>query len=115
MTKTADRLRELRLSLGLTQKDFAKSLGIKHTTYNGYETGNHQPKSDVLLAISQKYNVTIDYLLGKSKNPTPDDGNGAFNPTPRQKALLELVDGMDDKALDTVLDIIKNVKKLKEE
>ena len=53
----------------MTQKDFAASLGIGQTTYNGYETGAREPKSDFWIAIAQKYGVTIDYLMGFSNDP----------------------------------------------
>ena len=66
MNSTADMLRRLRESTGLNQKDFAASVGMKQTTYNGYETGKHRPKSDVLIAIADKYNVSVDFLLGIS-------------------------------------------------
>lgn len=62
-------LKALRESLSMTQKDFAASLGIGQTTYNGYETGARDPKSDFWIAVAQKYEVTIDYLMGFSNNP----------------------------------------------
>ena len=69
MTILYENLKKLRESLGMTQKDFASSLSLKLTTYNGYETGAREPKSDFLLAVATKYGVTIDYLLGFSDNP----------------------------------------------
>ena len=72
-------LKTLRESLGITQKDFASSLSIKTTTYNGYETGAREPKSDFLIAVAQKYGVTIDYLMGYSDNPNlTSDGKPNF-------------------------------------
>lgn len=62
-------LKTFRESLSMTQKDFAASLGIGQTTYNGYETGARDPKSDFWIAVAQKYNVTIDYLMGFSEDP----------------------------------------------
>ena len=62
-------LKLLRESLSMTQKDFAASLGIGQTTYNGYETGARDPKSDFWIAVAQKYGVTIDYLMGFSNDP----------------------------------------------
>lgn len=62
-------LKALRESLSMTQKDFAASLGIGQTTYNGYETGAREPKSDFWIAVAQKYGVTIDYLMGFSNDP----------------------------------------------
>ena len=65
------RLKELRDSLGLTQAEFGKSIGIAKSTYNNYETGVRVPKSDFWIAVAQKYGVTIDYLMGFSDNPNP--------------------------------------------
>lgn len=65
------RLKELRDSLGLTQAEFGKSIGIAKSTYNNYETGIRDPKSDFWIAVAQKYGVTIDYLMGFSDNPNP--------------------------------------------
>lgn len=65
------RLKELRDSLGLTQAEFGKSIGIAKSTYNNYETGVRDPKSDFWIAVAKKYGVTIDYLMGFSDNPNP--------------------------------------------
>lgn len=62
-------LRIFRESLGMTQKEFAASLSVGLTTYNGYETGARDPKSDFWIAVAQKYNVTVDYLMGHSNDP----------------------------------------------
>lgn len=63
-----ENLREFRLSTGLNQKQFAESIGLSTSTYNNYETGAREPKSDVLMRIAQNYNTTIDYLLGLSNS-----------------------------------------------
>lgn len=52
----------------LNQKELAKILGISPSTLNGYEKGNHDPKSDGLIKIAKACNVTTDYLLGLSDN-----------------------------------------------
>ena len=69
------RLKILRESLGMTQEEFGKSINIAKSTYNNYETGIRDPKSDFWIAVAQKYGVTIDYLMGFSDNPhkTSDD------------------------------------------
>ena len=64
-----ENLKSLRESLNMTQKEFAASVGVKLTTYSGYETGVREPKSDFWIAVAQKYDVTIDYLMGFSDNP----------------------------------------------
>ena len=62
-------LKELRESLGLTQSEFGESVGVAKSTYNNYETGVRAPKSDFWISVAQKYNVTIDYLMGYSDDP----------------------------------------------
>lgn len=62
-------LKALRESLSMSQKDFAASIGIRQTTYNGYETGAREPKSDFWITVAEKYGVTIDYLMGFSNDP----------------------------------------------
>lgn len=62
-------LRALRLSQNMTQIDFAASLGISKSTYNNYENGVREPKSDFWMAVAKKYDVTVDYLMGYSNDP----------------------------------------------
>ena len=59
-----EKLKEIRENLGLNKKEFAQYIGIKYTTYNGYETEAREPSSDFLILISEKFDVSIDYLLG---------------------------------------------------
>ena len=64
-----EHLKALRESLGMTQAEFGRSVGIAKSTYNNYETGIRDPKSDFWIAVAQKYGVTIDYLMGFSNDP----------------------------------------------
>ena len=68
-----NRLAEFRKTLGKTQKDFAAELSVGQTTYNGYETGAREPRSDFWMKVSNKYGVTVDYLMGFSDDPNPVD------------------------------------------
>ncbi|MCD7886717.1 MAG: helix-turn-helix domain-containing protein [Clostridiales bacterium] len=54
---------------GLTQKELAIKMGISPSTLNGYEKGNHDPKSPGLISIAQICGVTVDYLLGLTEKP----------------------------------------------
>lgn len=60
----SDKLCEIRSKAGLNKKEFAERLGVKYTTYNGYETGSREPASDFLILVSKKFNVSIDYIMG---------------------------------------------------
>lgn len=60
------RLRELREQHGLNRKQFAALLNTKYTTYVGYENGEREPGSDFIIAVSDAFDVSTDYLLGIS-------------------------------------------------
>jgi transcriptional regulator with XRE-family HTH domain len=64
-------LKDLRESLHMTQAEFGASVGVAKSTYNNYETGIRDPKSDFWIAVASKYDVTIDYLMGFSDIPRP--------------------------------------------
>lgn len=66
MVKYGDRLRSLREGKGLSQKELADRLKINRSTYARYETSSTQPDYDILNSIANFYEVSIDYLLGRT-------------------------------------------------
>ena len=68
-----DKLRELRALMGATQSELAKLLSIDRSTYGKYETGDSSPDFEKLLKLSFYFNVSTDYLLGKSNVKTPSN------------------------------------------
>ncbi len=58
------RLKSLREDLDLTQNAVAMYLNIKQNTYSQYESGKRQLPIDVLIKLSDYYNVSTDYILG---------------------------------------------------
>lgn len=63
-----DKLKEIRERTGMNKKEFSNFLEMKYTTYNNYETGAREPASDFLILISEKFDVSIDYILGLKDN-----------------------------------------------
>lgn len=63
------RLKELRSSLNLTQKEFAEKIGASTVSISSYEIGTKTPSLDMLLTISKTFNVSIDWLCGVSNTP----------------------------------------------
>lgn len=68
MVKYGDRLRSLRENLGLSQKELADRLNINRSTYARYETSSTQPDYDILDALANFYDVSVDYLLGRTNS-----------------------------------------------
>jgi len=69
MTFFANRLKECRKNIHKTQRDVAAALGITESGYQKYELGKNEPKMETLNKIADYYNVSIDYLMGRSDNP----------------------------------------------
>lgn len=63
-----DRLKKLRGD-GRTQEDVAKAVGVSRAAYSHFENNRNEPDNDTLKKLAQYYDVSIDYLLGKSDKP----------------------------------------------
>ncbi len=62
-----DRLKYLRKEKNLYQKDLAKIIGVSDGAVGMYEIGKRMPDKEILLVIANYFNVSFDYLLGRSK------------------------------------------------
>ena len=73
------RLKELREQRGWNMKQAARELGLPYTTYVSYEKQDREANSELLIKFSEFYNVSIDYLIGATDDPTKrkydSDGN----------------------------------------
>lgn len=67
-----ERIRELRESTGMSARKFAEELGIKYTTYYGYETGTREPGSEFIANFARRFGVTTDYILGLEPKKSPE-------------------------------------------
>ena len=65
----AERLKSLRESRRIYQREMAEQLGLSFRGYQGYETNQTEPKLATLIAIADYYNVSIDYLVGRTDDP----------------------------------------------
>lgn len=62
----ANRLRQLRKEKGLTQNQVAIYCDITEKTYQNYELMTREPKIEILAKIADVYDVSIDYLVGRT-------------------------------------------------
>lgn len=67
MTKIKERLKRLRKENGVSQKEVADYIGVSVSAYSNYEQGIREPSLDMLLKLSDFFDTTCDYLLGKEK------------------------------------------------
>lgn len=67
-----ERIKEIRLSLGLNQVQLGKKLGVTKQCISNWESGYIQPSIDMLIRIAKTFSVSTDYLLGLNDKPTLD-------------------------------------------
>lgn len=64
------RLKELRKSRHITQLKLAMDLHMNQNTISRYETGEREADYKTLIMFADYFNVSIDYLLGRTDDPT---------------------------------------------
>ena len=69
MFNFGEHLKEMRISFNYTQKQVASNIGITERKYQRYEANDQRPSFDILISLADFYNVSLDYLVGRTKNP----------------------------------------------
>lgn len=91
----SQRLRELRTNKKISQQTMSRKLGVGLCTYGTYETSRYLPPVDTLSELADYYNVSTDYLLGKTDDRySENEGTDKLN--------------FSDECMDRLVDISKN-------
>ena len=65
-------IRNLRKQKGLTQTQLADELNVEFSNVSKWELGKNDPSKELIAKMAKLFNVSIEYLLGITDNPTPD-------------------------------------------
>ena len=63
------KLKEIRKAKGISQLKLALDLNMSQNTISRYETGEREPGINELIKIADYFNISVDYLLGRTNNP----------------------------------------------
>lgn len=63
------RLKEIRISKGISQLKLAMDLNMNQNTISRYETGDREPGIRELIQIADYFNISVDYLLERTDDP----------------------------------------------
>lgn len=66
ITRFPERLKELRVANHLTQKQVAESIHVSPVTIQRFEYGTVNPSFDTVFLLAEFFNVSLDYLVGRS-------------------------------------------------
>ena len=65
----SEALKRARKGKNASQAIAAKAAGVSGTQYQNYEYGKSEPTASVLIALANFYNISLDYLVGRTDNP----------------------------------------------
>lgn len=113
-----ERLKKIRERMGMNMRAFSGFLGVKYTTYAGYENGSREPGSDFLALVATQCSTTTDYILGLSDEdglpPAPqvlsyEDAQSQLRMilTEDEYAMLRAYQAADDRARGDALALLK--------
>ena len=66
----SERICQLKLERKLLQKDIAAAIGLSLRAYQYYEKGQKEPTLSVVIRLADFFDVSLDYLVGRSDDPT---------------------------------------------
>ncbi len=125
MANFGTRLRKLRKENNLRQKDLAEILNLAQTTIANYEKNARFPNQETLNDIADYFNISLDYLLGRSNQrvfPDKNNSNALTNILNKEhfidnnklakKYFEYILKGQKTKAIDLILAKIKKEKSI---
>ena len=91
----ADKIKMLREKRGMTQAELAKQLGLTRAGVNAWEMGISIPSTQYVVELALFFGISTDYLLDLQKTATVS------------------VEGLDDREISSVVEIINCLRKNK--
>ncbi len=109
MATFGQRFKELRSEKRLTQQQLADNFYLNKSSISRYEQNKQIPEIDLLQKLADFFNVSVDYLLGRSdiRNPQEDENDL----TPEEQELLEKI--KSDPELSILFHDLKSAPKKK--
>ena len=104
----SERLKQLRQNNRYTQDLLAEKLGISRVAYTKYEGGKNMPTPDKLEKPADIFEVSVDYLLGRTDDPAPyKDVNADVEYPPELQKLISLAQKLPPDKLKTIIKLLE--------
>lgn len=109
-TTISNTIRSLRQKAGYTQSQVSQKLNIQRQTYCNYENATRTPPLEIITALSELYQVSIDYLIFGTDRPAPP-AKAAVEPSPvlgyTEQKLLDDFSDLSDQVQQEVLSFVQ--------
>lgn len=69
MPNLSERLIQLQQERNVLKKEIANAVGVSIMGYYRYENGERSPNADILIKLADYFDVSLDYLVGRTDNP----------------------------------------------
>ena len=66
-----NRIKKLRIERKVTQRDIAEGIGVSPVSIQRFEYGTVRPSLDTLIALADYFDVSLDYLVGRTDDKSP--------------------------------------------
>lgn len=103
------RIRELRKAKKITAKQLAEHVNVAESTMCLYETGKREPDYATLIAISEYFNVSVDYLLGKDPEPQKEKPAEDDGLSPNRRKLIDWARSVPEEKVEQVYSVIQSI------
>ncbi|CAM2998609.1 helix-turn-helix transcriptional regulator [Hathewaya histolytica] len=114
MSTFSERIKKLRKEKGLTQEALAQILFIDKSSISKYEKGKHIPENDLMQRIADYFEVSTDYLLGRTDVKKRANSNSLFDGTKNISTATKILFDNNDEVKDENLLLNYALKVLKE-
>lgn len=104
-------LKKMRVANGLSQQDLAEKFNLTQQSIYKYENGLAEPDFEMLKNFANFFGVSIDYLLGSSCSPNPQDMFITLAPSEKEIRLLQDFRFLPPDEQDFIEKLIQKLKK----
>ena len=101
-----NRIAELRKERHLNQIGLAMKLNISQYMVSAYETGRHQPSTDMLIAFADFFDVSVDYLLCRTDKRRLSDSFCCGNINETEMRLLDLFRALPESKQEQAMGVL---------
>lgn len=99
------RIKKLREKNNLNQLELSKILNISNTTLSQYEAGNRTPNDEIKEKVADYFNVSVDYLLGRTEICSPEVENSK-----KDRCYVIDVSDLPEEAIKQIEDYIEYIR-----
>ncbi len=106
-----NRIKALREEFNLSQEELAKKLNLSKGIISLYEQEKRKPSLEILIQLSEVFNVSIDYILGRTNIPNTIDEPISIAASTENGIDLSEVSDEDKKTIMKIIEMAKNNNK----